>query len=291
MSHKDSDGPKAFLIWNRHHKAPTTVVGKESPLIEGLARLNFVYGSEVADYSPLMAGDFIPSSQASAELDELGEKDCAISMPNVPIYNIVQNKMNLCEKRGPKFACLECRYLLHTRLSMVTHMKTHRRPFCEVCFNMFDSKEAVHCHIESLHPEVVIRESSPSASQNYYCLQTVAPPNTPNPMSDDEMATIEELLNPIVKVPVNVAAVQKLLCADDTDGGASTEDEHRLVIDNHLVAGSSRGRPKARTIIKRPKKKKINKVNAKDVKAAEDTVMKKITSRFGRSISLKIPQY
>lgn len=148
-----------------------------------------------------------------------------------------------------------------------------------------------HNHIESKHPEVVVRERTPTPlSRDFYCLQTVAPPNTPNPMSDDEMFAIEELLNPVSKkVPVTVAVVQKLLSTEETDGGVSTEDEQRLVIDDRAVPGSSRGRPKTKNTLKRPlKKKKVNKTKLKDT---PDTVMKKITSRFGRCISLKMPQF
>lgn len=111
-------------------------------------------------------------------------------------------------------------------------------------------------------------------------------------MSDDE--TFEELINPIVKFPVSVAAVHKLLTNEDTDG-VSTEDEQRLVIDDRSTPGPSRlrpGRPKKTSpTLKRTLKKKPNKANIKDVTGTPDSVMKKITSRFGRSISLKMPQY
>lgn len=292
MSFKDSDEPKAFLIWNRHHLAPTTIAGREpAPLVEGLTRFNFVINeTDGPECSPLQAGNITPISELT-ESDELEELERSDSAVKDPVYNIIQNKLNLCEKRGPKFACRECRYVVPTRLSMVTHMKMHQRPFCEVCFHSFDSKKAVHNHIESKHPEVVVRERTPTPlSRDFYCLQTVAPPNTPNPMSDDEMFAIEELLSPVSKkVPVTVAVVQKLLSTEETDGGVSTEDEQRLVIDDRAVPGSSRGRPKTKNALKRPlKKKKVNKTKLKDT---PDTVMKKITSRFGRCISLKMPQF
>lgn len=139
----------------------------------------------------------------------------------------------------------------------------------------------------------MIREQSPlPPSGDFYCSQMVAPPNTPNPASDDEMVSLEDLLNPVGKVAVGVAVVQKLLSTEETDGGVSTEDEHRLVIDEQQsVPGSSRRRPKAKSTIKRPLKKKHNKSKLKDVSNAPDNVMKKITSRFGRSISLKMPQF
>lgn len=294
MSFKDDEEPQAFLIWNRHHLASATLIGREpapAAAVEGLTRFNFVYGNtEAAEYSPLLPYDIVPITETT-ELDELEEMERSDAMPKGPVYNIIQNKLNICEKRGPKFACRECRYVGHTRLSMVTHMKMHLRPFCEVCFNLFESKEAVHNHIESIHPEVVIRERTPPPpSRDFYCPQMVAPPNTPNPTSDDEMATVEQLLN-TVKMPVNVAVVQKLLSTEDTDGGISTEDEQRLVIDDRSVPGPSRGRPKKKATIKRSLKKKANKTKLKDVSSTPDSVMKKITSRFGRSISLKMPQF
>ncbi|XP_065083785.1 uncharacterized protein LOC135705860 [Ochlerotatus camptorhynchus] len=296
MSRKDStiqpaEEPKAFFIWNHHLTPTTTVIGGST--LEDLAKFNIVYGTQSTDRSSLLVGEVIPVSQVS-EFDEPEEMEGSLANPKGPAYNIIQNKLNLCEKRGPKFICRECRYVVHTRLSMVTHMKMHLKPFCEVCFSLFDSKDAVRRHIESAHPEVVLRDRSPPPpSSDFYCFQTVAPPNTPTPISDDEMATFEELINPIVKFPVNVAAVHKLLHNEDTDG-VSTEDEQRLVIDDGSTPGPSRGRPvrpKKTPTLKRTLKKKPNKVKIKDVTATPDSVMKKITSRFGRSISLKMPQY
>lgn len=213
------------------------------------------------------------------------------------LQNIIRNKMNLSEKRGPKFLCQECRYPTNTRLSMVTHMKIHLRPFCEACFAVFDSQDGVvrclaparliellketlpqHTHIRAAHPEVVLGES-----KDFYCLQTVAPPNTPTPLSDDEMKTIEGLVNPIVKYPFSFQH------QEETEGEATNEDEPRLVIDD---GPRPRGRPKKSQtpVVKRTlKKKKFKKVKVEDT--TPDNVMKKITSRFGRSISLKMPQF
>lgn len=284
--------PKAFFIWNDRAPMPTktAVFGGSTTSAEGLA---IVYETQSTDHrSGLLAGGAIAISKVSDFDDEPEEMKSTDVKQNCHAYNIIQNKLNLCEKRGPKFVCRECRYVVPTRLSMVTHMKMHLKPFCEVCFSPFDSKDAVHRHIESVHPEVVLRGNSPTPSaKEFYCLQTVAPPNTPTPMSDDEITSFEELNNRIVKFPVHVAAVHKLLSNDDTDG-ASTEDEQPpLVIDDRSTAGPSRGRPKKTPTLKRTLKKKANKAKIKDVTTTPDTAMKKITSRFGRAISLKMPQF
>lgn len=288
MSRKDSAfqlaEPKAFYIWNRHLAPTRTVFGGST--FEDLAS-----EPQSIERPRLLEGEVIPISTVS-DFDGPEEMQSTLGKSNTSqVYNIIQNKLNLCEKRGPKFICRECRYVLHTRLSMVTHMKMHLKPFCEVCFNLFDTKDAVHRHIESNHPEVVPRDhSSSTSSKDFYCLQIVAPPNTPTPMSDDEVTTFEELNNSIVKFPVHVAAINKLLSKDDTDG-VSTEDEQQLVIDDRSTPGKSRGRPKKTTSLKRTLKKKTNKAKVKDVNATPDVAMKKITSRFGRAISLKMPQY
>lgn len=278
--------PKAFVIWN-HQLA--SMANSNNSTSESFANFSFVYEPDSSGFSSLSAGEIIPIS----ELPEDDELEC-FDVNKEPAYNIVQSKMNLNEKRGPKYLCRECRYPMHTRLSMITHMKMHLKPFCEVCFATFESKDIVHRHIGSAHPEVVIRDRTPppSSSMDYYYLQTIAPPNTPNPISDDEMRTIEGLVNPIVKLPVNAAAVHKLLGQEDTDGGVSTEDEHRLVIDDRPPRPVAiRGRPKKKpAVLKRQLKKKSNKGKINEV-AKPDNILKKITSRFGRAISLKIPQY
>uniref|UniRef100_A0A182R0Z2 C2H2-type domain-containing protein n=1 Tax=Anopheles farauti TaxID=69004 RepID=A0A182R0Z2_9DIPT len=45
--------------------------------------------------------------------------------------------------RGPKFYCYQCDYFLHTQLSMITHMKMHRKPFCPICFEVFEDDEGL----------------------------------------------------------------------------------------------------------------------------------------------------
>lgn len=264
-NHGPDDEPQAFIIWNHQ------------------IQRNFVYadeGSSTGASCFSTDGQILPISDSGETLPE--ELECSELKPKGPFYNIVQNRMNLSEKRGPKYLCHECRYPLHTRLSMVTHMKMHLRPFCEACFAVFDSKEAVHSHIRATHPEVVLGES-----KDFYSLQTVAPPNTPTPLSDDEMKAIEGLVNPIVKYPFSFQQ-------EDTEGDVTNEDEPRLVIDD-APRPAQRGRPRKNQQSPAVVKKSLKKKKVKKIKVVEDStpdsVMKKITSRFGRSISLKMPQF
>lgn len=273
------DEPKAFIIWNQRLAAASATSTPGN--VSSDSCFSFAYddgpNTSSGEFSSFSSeGHILPISESGEVLAE--ELECSELKPKGPLYNIIRNKMNLSEKRGPKFLCQECRYPTNTRLSMVTHMKMHLRPFCEACFAVFDSQDGVHTHIRAAHPEVVLGEA-----KDFYCLQTVAPPNTPTPLSDDEMKTIEGLVNPIVKYPFSFQH------QEETEGEATNEDEPRLVIDD---GPRPRGRPrKSQTpVVKRTlKKKKFKKVKVEDT--TPDNVMKKITSRFGRSISLKMPQF
>lgn len=297
MSHlppSTPEEPKAFIIWNQRLAAAAAAAS--TPGSASSESFSFVYDDDVVRGGADTSGEFSSFSaeghhilpiNESGGLEELESSELKLKGP---LYNIIQNKMNLSEKRGPKFLCQECRYPVHTRLSMVTHMKMHLRPFCEACFSIFDSQDAVHTHIRATHPEVLLGEA-----KDFYCMQTVAPPNTPTPLSDDEMKTIEGLVNPIVKYPFSFQHQQ-----EETEGEATNEeDEPRLVIDD---GPRPRGRPRKsqqqHTPVQQQQpivKKSLKKKKVKKIKIVEDTtpdnVMKKITSRFGRSISLKMPQF
>ncbi|XP_058818536.1 uncharacterized protein LOC131681639 [Topomyia yanbarensis] len=282
----EAEEPNAFVIWNR--RIPVT--DSRNRDAESFTNFSFVFEADSNDISSLSAGDIVPFN----EIESIGPEKIVQSLEMSYIsYNIIQNKMNLNEKRGPKFLCQECRSTMHTRLSMITHMKMHLKPFCEVCFGLFESTDAVRSHINTIHPEVVIQDRATTPTpKEYYYMQTIAPPNTPNPLSDDEMKTIEGLVNPIVKLPVIENSVNKLLSHEDTDEAFSTEDEHGLVIDERPPQPvGHRKRPiKKPPILKRQLKKKITKGKSTDASKPEN-VLKKITSRFGRAISLKLPQY
>ncbi|XP_055546626.1 uncharacterized protein LOC129730980 [Wyeomyia smithii] len=253
---------------------------------DNLANLSYVYEVESNDLTDIGASDVTPVNELQdGYLEEIERSDRKAK------YNIIQGKLNLNEKRGPKFLCQECCYSMHTRLSMITHMKMHLKPFCEVCFVMFETQDAVIGHINAFHPEVVVRDGTPTP-KDYYYMQTIAPPNTPNPISDDEMRTIEGLVNPIVKNPVNALTVTKILSQqENVDATISTDDEHGLVIDEQTRRPRAMPRKRSTPGLKRQIKKKSS-VKGKPVDGSkQENVMKKITSRFGRAISLKIPQY
>lgn len=289
MTTSTPDEPKAFIIWNQRLAAAAAAAAASTPTSTPGSSDSFSFAYEDGSTVGISSGDFssfsseghiLPISESGEALTE--ELECSELKPKGPLYNIIQNKMNLSDTRGPKFLCQECRYPTNTRLSMVTHMKMHLRPFCEACFAIFDCQEAVHAHIRATHPEVVLL----GECKDFYCMQTVAPPNTPTPLSDDEMKTIEGLVNPIVKYPFSFQNCH----TEETEGEATNEDEPRLVIDD---GPRPRGRPRKSqqpAVVKRTlKKKKVKKVKVEDV--TPDNVLKKITSRFGRSISLKMPQF
>lgn len=264
--------------WNFSSKQFTT-----TNCIEKYTNFKFVFEADPMQFTSL--ANIVPVNESN--VDEPEELKCSDMKPKETIYNIVQSKQNLLEKRGPKFQCHVCHNAVHTRLSMTTHMKMHMKPFCEVCFCLFESKDAVHRHVISVHPEVVIRDST-SPSKDFYALQTIAPPNTPtNPVSDDEMRAIENLINPISIIPQVVA--DKLL-------SKGTSDKAGLSIGKKLQSHVGA----LQTNVKRAKKKPMGlrrKLKRKQPRSSvaeltkPDNILKKITSRFGRAISLKVPQY
>ncbi|XP_055600454.1 uncharacterized protein LOC129749505 [Uranotaenia lowii] len=264
--------------WNEHQLASVT----SNCCIEGVS----------LDSLPFSSANIVSVlDMAQHEPEELNH-----SVLKEQRYNIIQSKLNLEEKRGPKYRCLECTFTLPTRLSMVTHMKGHLKPFCEVCFETLKSKDAVHRHMTVTHPEVVARDCTTPPMKDYYYLQTIVPPNTPNTaIPDDEMTVINGLVNPIIKVPVNPIGAQKFFGPDDTDG-VSTEDEHRLVIDDAPRPKSNRAKSKKKNATKQTRKLKPSPSIKNQLKSRVNTMetndnILKITSRFGRSISLKVPQY
>ncbi|XP_058447626.1 uncharacterized protein LOC131428008 [Malaya genurostris] len=282
----EEDEVNAFVVWKHRLAVDNNDSGEET-----FTNFSYVLETDSNDMSSLSVNEVVPFNEMEKEFPEELKQSTEMANINV-LYNIVQNKMDLGEKRGPKFLCEECGYRMHTRLSMITHMKMHLKPFCQVCFRVFNSTDAVNCHINSTHPEVIIADrATTSTPKDYYYMQTIAPPNTPNPISDDEMRTIESLVNPIVKLPINATAVHKLFNRDDIDETFSTEDEHGLVIDERPQKVKRKRSIKKPPVLKRQLKKKIiSKVKNSDDSKPEN-VMKKITSRFGRAISLKLPQY
>ncbi|XP_055634441.1 uncharacterized protein LOC129774646 [Toxorhynchites rutilus septentrionalis] len=266
---------KTGMIWNHH------LASKACKRLEDNFR--FVYDTNI-NYSYLQTNESIAGND---EIDKPREIEGCESNPKDSFYNIIQNKMNLNDKRGPKFLCNKCRYAMHTRLSMITHMKFHLKPFCEVCFAVFESRNDVDRHIGSEHPEVINSDClSVVPNRSYYNVQTAAPPNTPNPTSDDEHKMIDVLVNPITKYTTDVNNVAK---QNDTGTGV-IDNMRRLVINDDPRSVPTRGRPSKKQFgLKRQLKKKLPKCRTDTGKP--ENAMRKITSRFGRAISLKIPQY
>lgn len=97
--------------------------------------------------------------------------------------------------RGPKFFCHICEHFLHTRLSMITHMKMHRMPFCPVCFAMFHRVVDVNSHMVELHPDITSAEEIIPAlvSEEMLCIEdSIVPPNSPN-YNDQQSVTLDQL--------------------------------------------------------------------------------------------------
>ncbi|XP_035915967.1 uncharacterized protein LOC118513831 [Anopheles stephensi] len=74
-------------------------------------------------------------------------------------YVQAYTSLTLDSLRGPKFYCFECQYSLHTLLSMITHMKMHRKPFCPICFRMYAHESEVNAHTAAGSLNAVFKRS------------------------------------------------------------------------------------------------------------------------------------
>ncbi|XP_052896701.1 uncharacterized protein LOC128303695 [Anopheles moucheti] len=218
--------------------------------------------------------------------------------------------------RGPKHYCYECDYYLHTQLSMTTHMKMHRKPFCPICFRMFLDETEVHVHIKELHSNLLQNAVARSVVEEDSFLQTEVPPNSPT-QEYKARSTRDERLGMINNHTISLwkeKIVEKLR-------------QHQQIL-NHGVQSKGRQLKSARshsehdmeTNSRKPRKirnyrgeserllsiagitGKVHKnINPKaitprtpDAKSNGDTgntSLKLLTSRFGRVISLKVPQF
>uniref|UniRef100_A0A182JR61 C2H2-type domain-containing protein n=1 Tax=Anopheles christyi TaxID=43041 RepID=A0A182JR61_9DIPT len=229
--------------------------------------------------------------------------------------------------RGPKFYCFDCDYYLHTRLSMNTHMKMHRKPFCPICFRTFVEDHEASAHTAEFHPvffpaatttlialdePIVVKEEHP-------LFQTEAPPNSPT----HEYKGLSELDYGFVNNNNN--SIPFLLAEKLRDHQAMMNlgVRSRKQLDTTLLQCNSLDETETRGVIKsrgncrsgmrnrrlsiagvtgkvhkpgnKPKStpstpKSGNSLRGESVDSA-DNAMKRITSRFGRSISLKVPQF
>ncbi|XP_053665926.1 uncharacterized protein LOC128715069 [Anopheles marshallii] len=218
--------------------------------------------------------------------------------------------------RGPKHYCYECDYYLHTQLSMTTHMKMHRKPFCPICFRMFLDEAEVHVHIAELHSNLFPNAVAWPVFEDDSFSQTEAPPNSPTQeyktrsTQDDRLGMINNNTISLWKEKI----VEKLR-------------QHQQILNfgvqskgRQLKSSRSHSEPSMETNSRKPRKTRnyrgeserllsIAGVTGKvhkgskpkpiaprtpDVKSNGDTAntsLKMLTSRFGRVISLKVPQF
>uniref|UniRef100_A0A182W7A8 C2H2-type domain-containing protein n=1 Tax=Anopheles minimus TaxID=112268 RepID=A0A182W7A8_9DIPT len=218
--------------------------------------------------------------------------------------------------RGPKFYCYECDYYLHTRLSMITHMKMHRKPFCPVCFSMFSDEYEVHVHIAELHsmlfPTVVahpVVQLDEAVGKEEGCFfQTDVPPNSPNPEykersnPENESGTMHDSSSIPFLIGEKLRQHQELLnLGEETKKPLNTSPEDSKSadeIESHKPRKARHYRGERERLLSiagvTGKVHKATKPNVSGAKSGEntaDTSLKRLTSRFGRVISLKVPQF
>lgn len=219
--------------------------------------------------------------------------------------------------RGPKFFCHICEHFLHTRLSMITHMKMHRMPFCPVCFAMFHRPVDVNSHMVEFHPEITSAEIIPIlVNEEMLCIEdSIVPPNSPN-YNEQQSLTEQEELNGKLDTNNNnsmssllVEKLREHQIATGLVDGDGQHNQHEFETDTETQLTSSPTDSNGRSMrnnAKKPvacgssgktpkgKSKSSPKTNSSTKGPSnvgqEENIMK-VTSRFGRSISLKIPQF
>ncbi|XP_053673601.1 uncharacterized protein LOC128723859 [Anopheles nili] len=220
--------------------------------------------------------------------------------------------------RGPKFYCYLCDYYLHTRLSMITHMKMHLKPFCVVCFETFTTCMDMNAHALESHPYVfpTAAISRIEVGDFFDFSQTEAPPNSPNhsfetqldlnadfvnnnsiptlltekllehqmevEQRDSNIVNSDDILNhqpeEIQKTPSPPQANK----APTTRNSRTKEKRTPPVVSTGKVLKNSKPKGSASKIVSTMRTERVDR---------DDSVLRRITSRFGRSISLKVPQF
>ncbi|XP_058058970.1 uncharacterized protein LOC131209843 [Anopheles bellator] len=190
------------------------------------------------------------------------------------------------QERGPKFFCDECDYYIHTRLSMITHMKMHHVPFCPVCFDTFQYDQEVSTHVTDCHPDIVqsdvVEEAEFPAG---YTGATVAPPNSPNRYCEDVKQTTLDDSNSIP------AQLVKKLREHQRRSNKSVQIR-RISRDDSIkkpLSQSSSPSFGLRKMASKPKDARAA-IRTRNMAQTDDGLVR-VTSRFGRAISLKVPQF
>uniref|UniRef100_A0A182RC77 C2H2-type domain-containing protein n=1 Tax=Anopheles funestus TaxID=62324 RepID=A0A182RC77_ANOFN len=213
--------------------------------------------------------------------------------------------------RGPKFYCYECDYYLHTLLSMTTHMKMHRKPFCPICFRMFCDEIVVDAHIAEIHstlfPNGIVRPLFRLGEAG----ETEVPPNSPTQeyrarsIQNNGLGTINSTSISLLIVEKLRQHQKKLNLSVESKRHMKTPHQHEPV--DEPVSRKTRKtrnyrKERERLIsisgatgkVQKGTKPKLATSRISDANSAEDTAetsLKRLTSRFGRVISLKVPQF
>uniref|UniRef100_A0A182WUA3 C2H2-type domain-containing protein n=1 Tax=Anopheles quadriannulatus TaxID=34691 RepID=A0A182WUA3_ANOQN len=237
--------------------------------------------------------------------------------------------------RGPKYHCYDCDYVLPTRLSMNTHMKMHRKPFCPICYTTFAEEQEVTAHTAENHSilfstaitplvvldePIVVKDEPIVVKEEHAFFQTEVPPNSPtheyHGLSEMEYGfahsnnssiplLLAEKLREHQEMVNRGMQSRKRLDSSRHQRHSLDETEARSVIKSHRNSYTGRRdrRPSIAGVTGKVHKpaSKPNRATPSTPKAgtsargesvdSADTALKRITSRFGRSISLKIPQF
>uniref|UniRef100_A0A182T439 C2H2-type domain-containing protein n=1 Tax=Anopheles maculatus TaxID=74869 RepID=A0A182T439_9DIPT len=204
--------------------------------------------------------------------------------------------------RGPKFYCFECEYYLHTLLSMITHMKMHRKPFCPICFRMFAHESEVNAHTAAVHPKLFSNVDSNSfvpLGEEDSSFSMEVPPNSPTQehqgcgelqnrsisfLLAQKLRKHQAMLNRAIQSEAQKVTARRAVSADEKAirGAGKASNIHR-------ASGKAR---LAGKVHKRSKSKPAAPTKAaKGGEESADNSLRRLTSRFGRAISLKVPQF
>ncbi|ETN64787.1 hypothetical protein AND_003469 [Anopheles darlingi] len=192
-----------------------------------------------------------------------------------------------CKGRNPKFFCFTCGYFIQTRLSMITHMKMHRKPFCAICFESFHDEEDVSQHILENHPEFSGNDGRLMA-QAVYTSTTAAPPNSPSRCDEDTNGGPPFQQDGMMSSH-SVSLVTMKLEEHQRKNTKPGRDIHQRLSRYDSIQRPAKNQSGSSNVKKTQKLKSMSK--AMQNTDQSDTALVRITSRFGRSISLKVPQF
>ncbi|XP_050078358.1 uncharacterized protein LOC126565242 [Anopheles maculipalpis] len=207
--------------------------------------------------------------------------------------------------RGPKFYCFQCQYSLNTLLSMTTHMKMHLKPFCPICFQIFAHESEVNAHTAGIHPTLFSNaDLNPYArsGEEDPCFTTEAPPNSPTNEYQGRMdlqTGFRDLNNRSIPflVAQKLRKHQEKLNRTLRSATQKLKARRAVSVDGTEFLGAAQARNTigkarlARKMHKITKPKQSTSTVTKGGEESADNSLRRLTSRFGRVINLKVPQF